>query len=579
MDKRTILFVLLTLLIWMGYIFYVAPYFNPPPKEQPKLPITQADNKPAVTPTPATTVNAQPVSNTLTAYKHPDVPLTNKIIGNDYIQASFTNKGAALESVTLSKYCKSKSKDALKLVCPIEVINQNNFILSLTGYEAEMRNANWVIAEETPGQSVTFRYTADNGVIILKQFSVQGNYSLDYKISLENTSDKPITPTLTIGGINGIIAEQKDQIDLFGVRAYNDKIKNKWYVKDEVTPTSLIKDKDNNDRKTKVGLLITDLERARKAGREQADKVEWAGLVNKYFASILIPANPADIAEYSFSLMDNNKISFALTAKEFTLNPAGKQSYDFTFYSGPKLASELAAMSKSGLDNLLNYGMFGFISKIILFLLASIYGLFKNYGVAIIILTIIIKVALFPLTKKSQVSMYNLQKLTPRIKALQEQFKNDKQRLASEQMKLWKEYGVNPLSGCLPMFFQIPVFIGLWQALSLSIELRQSTFMLWISDLSQPDVLFNLPFTMPLVGWTELHLLPLLMTASWLIQSLTQPKSPDPQTRQQQKMMMFMPLIFMFMFYNFPSGLTLYWFTSTLLGIVEQLLIKKFYLR
>ncbi|MFH1226950.1 MAG: membrane protein insertase YidC [Planctomycetota bacterium] len=579
MDKRTVLFVLLTLLIWMGYIFYVAPYFAPPPKEQTQTTTPQNDVKPTVTPSESTKSDIQPISiNPMTA-RQPQVPVENRVISNDYIKASFTNKGASLESVTLLRYCANKSKDSLKLVCPIEVINQNNFILSLTGYENEMRDVNWTIAEETTGKSVTFRYIADNGIIVSKKFFIQGNYALDYKISLENTSDKPITPTLTIGGINGIIAEQNDQTDLFGVRAYKDKTKNKWYVKDEVTPASLIKDKNNTDRKTKVGLLITDLERARKSGREQADKVEWAGLVNKYFASILIPANLADIAEYDFSLLDNNKLCFALISKELMINPAGKQSYDFTFYSGPKTKSELSALSKYGLDNLLNYGMFGFISKIILFLLASIYGIFKNYGVAIIILTIIIKVSLFPLTKKSQVSMYNLQKLTPRIKALQEQFKNDKQRLAAEQMKLWKEYGVNPLSGCLPMFFQIPVFIGLWQALSLSIELRQSTFMLWISDLSQPDVLFNLPFTVPLAGWTELHLLPLLMTASWLIQSLTQPTSPDPQTRQQQKMMMFMPLIFMFMFYNFPSGLTLYWFTSTLLGIIEQLLIKKFYLR
>jgi YidC/Oxa1 family membrane protein insertase len=197
--------------------------------------------------------------------------------------------------------------------------------------------------------------------------------------------------------------------------------------------------------------------------------------------------------------------------------------------------------------------------------------------VAIIVLTIIIKVILFPLTRKGQISMYHLQKLTPRIKALQEQYKNDKQKLAVEQMKLWKEYGVNPLSGCLPMFFQIPVFFGLYWALALAIELRQAPFMLWITDLSQPDQLFKLPG--PVLGATHLHLLPLLMTASWLVQSLTQPKSPDPQTRQQQKIMAFMPLIFLFFFYNVPSGLTLYWFTSTLLGIVEQQLIKKFYLK
>ena len=139
-------------------------------------------------------------------------------------------------------------------------------------------------------------------------------------------------------------------------------------------------------------------------------------------------------------------------------------------------------------------------------------------------------------------------------------------------MKLFREHGANPMSGCLPMFFQIPVFIALYRALDSAIELRQAPFMLWINDLSQPDVLIRFPFTF--FVFSSLNVLPIAMTVTFFIQQQNAPQPADPAAQQQQKMMKFMPILFGFMLYNMPSGLTLYWFPSTLLGIVEQKIIK-----
>lgn len=579
MDKRTFLFIILSILVWFAYVQFIAPRFvpkkQPPPitKEMPPQPDKQDVNKPDLTP-PATQSKPSEEPIIPTKYQHPsNIIVKHKKLENNYFEATISNKGAAIESFILKQkeYKATKTTDQLSI---INVAEPDKYALTLKFLQSDVDIGNnlWEIVEETDSM-IKFRYTTPEGLVIYKTFSLNKyNYTLDYNISLENLSDSPITSTLVINGAGDIPYETYNFGDITGLHAYTDK-ENKWYVEEQPLPAKL------KSKNVKSHILT-----------QGQDNVAWTGIASKYFAAILVPLPNTDIATYNFDLLESSitnsapaqtvqllNLNFYLQSKELLLKPSETKRLDFMFYAGPKKDSELAVFTNLGFDKLLSYGWFGFISKILLFILAGLYGLFKNYGIAIIVLTIIIKVILFPVTKKGQVSMYRLQKLAPRIKALQEQYKNDKQRLGIEQLKLWKEYGVNPLSGCLPMLLQIPVFFGLYWALALAIELRQAPFMLWMNDLSQADQLCKLPF--PILGATYLHVLPLIMTLSWLIQSLTQPKSPDPQTRQQQKLFIFMPLVFGIMFYNVPSGLTLYWFTSTLLGIVEQLLIKKYYFR
>src|SRR3989339_164731 len=592
MDKRTVLFILLSVVIWFLYIQYVAPRFAP--QKQPAPISTESSSlensnhiqaSGGITPTQKSALSAP--EKLSTAFQQPvNIAPRQKVLENDNIKVTLSNKGAAIASLILKQYKSARlfpSSEASGQLSIINAADPAQYALSVKYPDStdDIQAGLWETITETDS-SIIFRYITSQGLVIYKTFSLGAhNYALDFSVKLENISAEPIIPTLIIQGVDTIPPELYNTSDITGLYAYtNPPITEttksqeiKWYL-EQPAPAKM---KKEMTKKNIPSFTLT----------QGQDNVYWTGITNKYFASILVPSSITDINVYGFNVigcpaLDTNStpysnLSFYLQTKAFTLNPHATKNLDFLFYAGPKNASDLAVFSNLGFDKLLSYGWFGFISKILLFILGGLFGLFKNYGVAIIVLTIIVKLIMFPITKKGQVSMYHLQKLQPRIKALQAQYKNDKRRFGEEQMKLFKEFGVNPLSGCLPMLLQIPVFIGLYWGLAQAIELRQSPLMLWITDLSQPDLLCKLPF--PILGAHYLHVLPLIMTVSWLIQSLTQPKSPDPQARQQQKMFLFMPLVFGIMFYSVPSGLTLYWFTSTLLGIVEQILIKKYYFR
>jgi YidC/Oxa1 family membrane protein insertase len=221
----------------------------------------------------------------------------------------------------------------------------------------------------------------------------------------------------------------------------------------------------------------------------------------------------------------------------------------------------------------INFGFTNVIAKPLHLTLRFLYRYVKNYGIAIIILTILIKIIFWPLTHKSYKSMKEMQKLQPLMKKMREKYKNDKAQMNRELMGLYKTYKVNPMGGCLPMVIQIPVFFALFRILGTAIELRHAPFFLWINDLSSPDRLFHFPFSIPFMSPPYgIPVLTLLMGASMFIQQKLTPTPGDPA---QAKMMLFLPLIFTVMFINFPSGLVLYWLTNNLISIGQQYRIKR----
>jgi len=241
-------------------------------------------------------------------------------------------------------------------------------------------------------------------------------------------------------------------------------------------------------------------------------------------------------------------------------------------------------------------GMFAWVGKAVLFLLRQFESLTGSWGFAIVLLTFVVRLCLFPINRRSQIAMVRhseaMSRIKPKLDVLKEKYKNDSRKFLAEQQALLKAEKVPlvPLGGCLPVLLQIPIFYGLFAALRASIDLRQAPF-LWAADLSQPDhmVRFATPLPNPLAGLcccappgmsdtiSGIHLLPILMTVAWFVNQLLMPKpaNQDPQLAQQRKMMMFMPVVFGFMMYGYGAGLSLYWLTSSLLGIVESRLIKK----
>lgn len=333
-------------------------------------------------------------------------------------------------------------------------------------------------------------------------------------------------------------------------------------------------------------------------------KIAWVSLVNRYFGYVLHIQKPDSItsmkskpfaAEESWiqsmvamqkkhgetpqkeEFKNMKQVMLCLESSPIVLKPQERATIPFQFYLGTKEYLSTVDKTYPVVDD---YGFFGPISHLLLLVLGFFYKIFQNYGVAIICLTILIKLCLFPLTRKQQISMQNYQKkmkkFQPQLKRLQEKYKNDKQKLNQEIMKLYKEHNVNPLplGGCLPIFLQLPIFIGLYQALYYSNTLRQAPF-LWISDLSQPDKLFQFGTYVTYVG-DYFNILPVVMTVVWVIQQKMAPKPDDPQMQQQQKMFMFMSIIFGFMFYHVASGLVLYWMVMNFISILEQEYIKRY---
>ena len=304
----------------------------------------------------------------------------------------------------------------------------------------------------------------------------------------------------------------------------------------------------------------------------------WTALHDAYFAAALIPESKAGTFT---AVADDGQPWVGLQTAAAPLRPGQETVFRFRAYGGPKDIARLAAAAPD-LDRLVNLGSFFFGSWSIidyglarpgLHLLRFLRGLTGNYGLAIILLTVLLKAAMFPLTQKSLKSMQAMQALQPKIQAIKEKYKNNPQKRNQEMADLMRRHNVSGAAGCLPMLAQMPVFIGLYNALSNSIDLWQAPF-LWVKDLSAPEHgLFALPAALPFLGGIEFRPLPLFMGATQFLQMKLSPTGADPA--QAAMMTYFMPLFMTVIFYSFPSGLVLYWLCFNVLQIGQQYLLNK----
>ncbi len=320
-----------------------------------------------------------------------------------------------------------------------------------------------------------------------------------------------------------------------------------------------------------AALIDGKLEEIKPGDLEEASKtlkgnITWAAFEGTYFMTGVIPEKSEGI---SLKLSaEGDKVRTLLIGAEDIIPAKGHLQYNYQVYFGPKKMADLIEAGHD-LERVVNFGWFDKLAKPALFLLNFFYGYVGNYGISIILVTILIKLLFWPIAQKGLKSMKNMQKIQPKMAKLKEKYKNDKTRLNEEMMILYKTYKVNPVGGCLPMVLQIPVFFALYKVLLQAIELRHAPFMLWITDLSAPDRLM-IGLDIPYLG--GIPVLTLLMGASMFLQ---QKMTPTPVDKTQAKIMMFLPVIFTFMFLNFASGLVLYWFINNLLSIVQQHIINK----
>lgn len=281
----------------------------------------------------------------------------------------------------------------------------------------------------------------------------------------------------------------------------------------------------------------------------------WAAMIQHYFITAWIPPK-STVSNYYSQVTPDGLYAIGMMGPAMTVQPGSQMATETKLYVGPAIA-DLLEKTAPGLKLTIDYGWFWFISGIIFWMMQKIYDVIGNWGWSIVLVTVVIKLLFYQLSAKSYRSMSKLKNLQPRIEALKERLGDDKQKLTQETLALYRAEKVNPMSGCLPILIQIPVFIALYWVLVESVQLRQAPFIFWIHDLSQQD-----PY----------YVLPVLMGLSMFIQQRLNPPPPDPM---QAKVMMLMPVIFTVMFANFPSGLMLYWFVNNTLSFMQQWYIMR----
>lgn len=526
MDKKTIYVVVACMAALFGWQMLVSKLYPPRPKAA--RPLTAATTN-AVTNVTATAVatNEAPQLSTSVALPVDRPAEKTETLTNDRVRVTFTSWGGGIKSVQLLRYKAETGHVILEQ-------NAEQPALALVGLPATEGAYEFV---NVTTNSVTLRSQLGNGTTVTKEVSLGADYVLQGTVRLSPASTQAVQ--IVVGQAAPLQAQEAAQfvgVDwLQGAKYQNRDVPTLW--------------------KYNV-----------KQQYAEPANAPWGAVKNQFFALILTPSTNAVTMHYHPHRLATPahwtgkqpcdgvtaalEIPATLTAEAAT--------WEFSLYAGPKEFDRLAALGKSQQD-VMQFGMWGFFSVILLKGMIFFHKVIPNYGIAIILITILIKLMFWPIQAKSIRSMKDMQKFQPLMAKIREKYKDNMQKQNEELMKLYKEHKINPFSGCLPMLVQIPVFFALFAMLRSAIELRGASF-LWIRDLSQPDTIFH-------VAGFAVNPLPLLMTASSVWQMKLTPQTGDSQ---QQKMMMFMPLVFLFMFYGTASGLVLYWTVQQLLSVGQQ---------
>ena len=530
-NKNTIIALSLMMLLWIGYTFLF-----PAPQSTPVLP----NNSPvAAVANVAPSLEQAKVALVLTppaTSQVPDAQLREIIIETDLYRAVLTTQGARLKDFYLKKY-KSKASESSSQVNLVTSSSQGGtFALTGEGDLAASDRAIYSVNNTdtllqlaaTEEKSLSFSLLLPSGVNLVKTYTFNGeNYSVAIDLQVQNA-----TPSAKQGTVSLALIEDTG-------RTLTGDI-----VDDTSAAASLVGSK----------LRVDTLSSLAKGDKAYTDEVIWSGYKNKYFLKSL---GSADQKKMDVSIHKSAAVVETRFKSPILMIPSG-QTVSFKYFSflGP-LDFQILKDTGHDLVRAIDLGFFAILAKPLFYVLKFFYDYVGNYGWAIILLTVLIKLIFWPLTDKSYKSMKAMQTLQPEMQKLRDKHKNDRDTLNKEIMTLYKEHRVNPLGGCLPMIVQIPVFFALYQVLMNMIELRHAPFIFWLTDLSVKD-----PY----------YITPLIMGATMFIQQKLTPSQLDPI---QQKIFLIMPVVFTFLFLNFPSGLVVYWLVNNLLTIAQQLSVNR----
>ena len=534
MDKRVLLAVVLSLLVL--YLFEA--YFAPPKKQNPPI----REEGTVETPIPEKKVGEvleakklSPTYPALSAFSFPEKEIK---VETPLYSAVFSSRGATLKRWSLKKYFDQLGAKGN----PIEMVTGKKsgeypFGLSLIWkkgtetldipFEPDRETLNLTVGQNKG--SILFLGKTSEGVLVKKTFTFSSkNYLIEITAEVTPPPSLPLPQETVMTWVRKLDPKRdyNSNLGFIGPAAYVDGKVN------EIKLKSL----NEGDKSFPQG-------------------IRWVGYEDKYFLAAFLPDRNALI---SAKVVKTDKELVLINCFQKSTPPPQKGIgiFSYGFYCGPKDIDMLSSLGGE-LEKVINFGMFDVIAKPLLYILKYLNKFTHNYGWAIILLTIILKIIFFPLTHKSFKSMKALKDLQPQMTALKKKYGNDKEQLNRELLNLYRTYKVNPLGGCLPLLVQFPIFIAFYWVLLGSIELRHAPFALWINDLSSYD-----PY----------YVTPILMGLSMFIQQKMTPTVGDPT---QAKMMLAMPIVFTFLFLKFPSGLVIYWLVNNVLQIFQQLYIDK----
>ena len=535
MERNLLIaFVLIGVVMWISQTYFASPPKKPAPAAQTVSQPAAGGAAPAAeAKAPVAEMPAAPLQPAPNATAEQALP--HLVIQTDLYRVEFSNQGGTVRSWQLRRYRGSDGK-------PLELVNTAAgmdfpFSLYFNGPKPSTDvNWRWYRQEADPhGLGVTYTYS-DGRTSVRKAFRFQQNSYLT-SVSTEVTLDGKPLPNLVEwrGG--------------FGDLTVASAAANQRTLYFDVAQNKLI---EQNAKSASSGPVTA------------SGNFSFGGLADNYFAAVFLPENGSAMQQVTFG--DRVKTPFEGTPAPFTGVAVGDgDTNHYDLFIGPKDLDLLARINPK-LTQTVDFGWFWFLAKPLFQIVNYVNSQFvRNFGWSIVLVTIVINIALFPLKINSMKSMRKMQALKPQIDAINNKYKGVSLRdprkgdQNQEVMDLYKKHGVNPMGGCLPMILQIPFFIAFYKVFSVSVEMRGASW-LWVSDLSQPEHL-------------AIRILPVVMIASqFIMQKMTPQAGGDPA---QQKMMQFMPLIFGFMFYNFPSGLVLYYLTSNLVSMLQQWFFNK----
>ena len=587
--RRTIIAVVLsTVIVSAGFVVQNA-LFPPRAQQQTTQQPAQTSAQPATTPTAGTqpqnalvSIVPAPIATSVKGAMASSIPVPTAeekyIIETDVVRATFTNAGGEIVSLTLLKHKdQSDSRGGVDMVVPGSQ-GSNGLSISFGSTLSPMRDLMYAKYLDEGKKTIEFSRMfeaplagSDQKVpfVLKKVFSFrESEYMFGLAVSIEQPNGKPI-----VIGSNGV-AYRIDLGPQIGPR-FDQLPKNADYRKfiEEVDGK---KKYENPKANTPTSI---------------APNASWVAMSGKYFAFIAVPKSP--LMGYQIETAQDPLIKQTNTLGLLRSTITTASSTDtYYFYFGPKTSKELgkyeyADKNGFGLSNLKledameGSGILGWLETALKFLLNFFYSIIPNYGVAIILVTIVIKVLFFPLTKQSSMSTARMAELQPKIQELQAKYKGNAQKLNQEMAELYKRENYNPMSGCLPMLIQFPLFIAMYNLFNNHFDLRGAMFIHgWINDLSLPESVINFGnLRLPIVGWNDLRALPIIYLVSQLLYGKFTQAPQGAQTNNQQanqmKFMMYgMPIMFFFILYDVPSGLLIYWITNNVLTIVQQIAIN-----